>query len=295
MFKKIFVAYDHSDVSQQALRFAVQLHDVTKSQLIVVHVAEHEEVLKAYQLVNDTDRMITTLDEKISQEIATVIGKNHAAKNIKIISAWGPVMPTLLSEIKKNQPDLVVVGTHATDGIKHFLWGGVAENLVRHVSCPVVIVRGQCRWPFKKILVPVDFGDMTEDLVFTASQLATQKAALALLHVISLPDVVWYAPTIASQTRDDITDRLVRHSQMKLQELLKKHGQLPATAKTLVGKVADEICREAEALKADLILVSTHGRGSLSHLFLGSVTESIIRHAPCSVMTFCPKHEQQGH
>jgi nucleotide-binding universal stress UspA family protein len=65
-----------------------------------------------------------------------------------------------------------------------------------------------------------------------------------------------------------------------------------AVIETLVlwGNPAIDICRIAEERHADLIVTSTHGRTGLAHLFMGSVAERVVRHAPCSVLVVRAQH-----
>jgi nucleotide-binding universal stress UspA family protein len=51
-----------------------------------------------------------------------------------------------------------------------------------------------------------------------------------------------------------------------------------------IGDVAKTICRVAEQLNVDVIVVGSHGRTGLERLFLGSVSEHVVRHAPCPVL-----------
>jgi universal stress protein A len=51
------------------------------------------------------------------------------------------------------------------------------------------------------------------------------------------------------------------------------------------GAPATAICETAEKIGADLIVMGTHGRTGIAHVFLGSVAERTIRHAPCPVLT----------
>ena len=55
--------------------------------------------------------------------------------------------------------------------------------------------------------------------------------------------------------------------------------------RVVIGKPLDEIVKAAEASVADLIIMSTHGYTGLKHAFLGSTTETVVRHAPCPVLT----------
>ena len=69
------------------------------------------------------------------------------------------------------------------------------------------------------------------------------------------------------------------------------------TGKTVVREVRygyayREIVRHAKEQNVDLIVVGTHGRTGLTHLFLGSVAEKVVRNAPCPVLTVRPEGHQ---
>jgi nucleotide-binding universal stress UspA family protein len=58
-----------------------------------------------------------------------------------------------------------------------------------------------------------------------------------------------------------------------------------------VGDVAKTICRIAEERDVDVIVVGSHGRTGLERLFLGSVSEHVVRHAPCPVLVVRDRHQ----
>jgi len=59
-----------------------------------------------------------------------------------------------------------------------------------------------------------------------------------------------------------------------------------------LGDVASTICRVAEELDVDVVVVGSHGRTGLGRLFLGSVSEHVVRHAPCPVLVVRERHHQ---
>jgi nucleotide-binding universal stress UspA family protein len=61
-------------------------------------------------------------------------------------------------------------------------------------------------------------------------------------------------------------------------------GEVPADTLIRSGSPAAEIIAVAQTLPADLIVISTHGRTGLKHVVVGSVTEHVVRHAPCPVL-----------
>jgi nucleotide-binding universal stress UspA family protein len=77
-------------------------------------------------------------------------------------------------------------------------------------------------------------------------------------------------------------------------ELADAHGQLDRTEQALCnaavheaieeGDAADAICLEAKKVGADAIVVGSHGRTGLKRMFFGSVSERVVRHAPCPVL-----------
>lgn len=59
-----------------------------------------------------------------------------------------------------------------------------------------------------------------------------------------------------------------------------------------IGDVATTICRVAEELPVDVIVLGSHGRSGLKRLFLGSVSEHVVRHAPCPVLVVREANEE---
>ena len=73
---------------------------------------------------------------------------------------------------------------------------------------------------------------------------------------------------------------------------------MPCDLLVRIGNPAAEIVSVARLLKSDLIVISTHGRTGLKHLLLGSVAETVLRHAPCPVLIVRNReqfHESQNH
>ena len=59
---------------------------------------------------------------------------------------------------------------------------------------------------------------------------------------------------------------------------------IAASFEVRFGRAADEIVIQAKEDKVDLVVMGSHGRSGLSHLLVGSVAESVVRHAPCPVL-----------
>lgn len=140
---------------------------------------------------------------------------------------------------------------------------------------------------FRKILVPVDFSKCSESALNYAKGFASQHGSeLILLHVVEplvYPAEFGYPSlgAIPSQTNYEQAGR------MRLARLHKQMATtgVKANAKLRVGQPYYEITRAAKELRADLIIISTHGHTGLKHVFLGSTAERVVRHAECPVLT----------
>ncbi len=144
----------------------------------------------------------------------------------------------------------------------------------------------------RRILAPTDFSDHATKAVQYAVELAEKLGAeLILLHVVpdavlALPDAVMPTPAPIAEL-DALTDA-GKSGLANLVSALKLEGRNVRT-EVRIGAPEQEITAAANDLGADLVCVSTHGREGLSRMFLGSVAEQIVRHAPCPVLTVRPE------
>jgi universal stress protein A len=148
--------------------------------------------------------------------------------------------------------------------------------------------------PLRQILVPVDFSPGSEEALLAALGLASKLDAstVTVLHVReaesfmgpefpSSPHLIT-DPLCATEARETAV------SEVDLQRFIarltnQERRDLSALERT--GEPSKVIVEVAAELRADLIVMGTHGRTGFSHLLLGSVAERVVRHAPCAVLT----------
>lgn len=142
---------------------------------------------------------------------------------------------------------------------------------------------------FKQILCPVDFSESSARALAHAAALARwYDAQLAVLHVVPTFDPVPIhgdlgdpVRVVIPMTRDEVLGEMRR--------ALDLAGVSPdATLTAEVGDASATIVAQAVATRADLIVIGTHGRRGFKRLLLGSVTETVLREAPCPVLTVPP-------
>jgi nucleotide-binding universal stress UspA family protein len=138
--------------------------------------------------------------------------------------------------------------------------------------------------PFQRLLVPVDFSAMTAAVLAVARRLLAPDGRAVLLHVVeSLPSVMEGAFGVYAHRKD--IDEMGRLALERLQSLIAESHDARLVAQVREGKPAPEIVAEAEASQAEVIVIGSHGRSGLDALLVGSVTERVLRRAPCHVFT----------
>lgn len=141
----------------------------------------------------------------------------------------------------------------------------------------------------KKILVPVDFSELSEGVIQAGVDITRHRgASVTVLHVARESDYLAHyggefpgSSISVSKIRDDAYLAL----EGRLKDLVRRVTPGSGAEASLIwGSPVRDILQVAERGGYDLIVMATHGRRMLSRFFLGSVTEEVIRRAPCPVL-----------
>jgi nucleotide-binding universal stress UspA family protein len=138
----------------------------------------------------------------------------------------------------------------------------------------------------RRVLLGTDLSRTSELATDRAFDLARRYGAeLLVVSVIDPGDLPQEAGRIGSRW-DEVRDR--RHA--AAQELVARGRAMGLTVSFLVwtGDPGESIVSAAEAESVDLVVVGTHGRGTIGRLLLGSVSDHVVRHAPCPVLVVRP-------
>jgi nucleotide-binding universal stress UspA family protein len=140
---------------------------------------------------------------------------------------------------------------------------------------------------FSRILVPMDFSAPSDAALDYARGVAVRfDASLHLLHVADDPYRALYpgevfVPEVERLRRQIVSDAADR---LKARLTASDVTDLEATVDAIIGTPAGSIVEYAGGHGIDLIVMGTHGRSGMSHVLMGSITERVIRTAPCPVL-----------
>jgi nucleotide-binding universal stress UspA family protein len=138
--QNILVAVDFSDYSEAALKYATFLAETFGATLTLVHSVEpyiYPEDLSAGYTIEELDaRWIKKQKDKLETVRQTIKEGIPTTVVVTMGAAWNRIV----GAAKSWNADLIVIGTHGRTGLKHALMGSTAERVVRHATCPVLVV-----------------------------------------------------------------------------------------------------------------------------------------------------------
>jgi nucleotide-binding universal stress UspA family protein len=289
--ERILVATDFSPLAQEAIRQAHERALSVHATLAVCHAVQNElkanvlfpHLTKAQAVLTPVD--LDRLREALVADVKSLTGRG--AGEFEILADDGTPYAVILTLAESWRADLIVIGSHGSEDLFDLVLGSVAENVTRYAHCPVLVAR-----PHRKsrhIVVGTDFSDQALSAVAAAVEEARRtNSRLTIVHSmqVSLPASSFIArglgspppePSVESsaELRKAVEDRLV--------ELVARFG-FEADPRVVDGPDAAALVRIAKDDNADLLVVGTRGRTGLARVLLGSVAESVVRSAPCSVL-----------
>lgn len=145
--------------------------------------------------------------------------------------------------------------------------------------------------PWKKILCPIDFSEPARAAMTAAIELCRHfDGELTLFHSYQLPGYTLPEGSVVASPKmlQDLADQAETHLE-EWRETAQKLGAPRVQTAKAIGDPALEVVELAREGAFDLIVLGTHGRTGIRHALLGSITERVVRHARCPVLTIHPE------
>lgn len=287
---KVLVAVDFGDSSLEALRQGRALAHALGAELAGCHVLPgtgelsglfpEQSLGSAQALAGDDAAARRALLEHARARLGLELGHifiergSAYAEIVRRAESWGA--------------DYIAVGNHGRTGLARVVLGSVAERVVEHAHCSVLVAR-----PVQKpgvVLVATDLSDASLPAVTEGAAAARRLGArLVVASTIEWTDplsvaaseLIGVAPAVAPpEVRATARDAL----RATLEQALVRVGAT-GEVRVLEGSAASELVRTADELAAELVVVGARGRTGLLRLALGSVAERVVRSASSSVLT----------
>lgn len=290
----ILVAVDFSPLSLAAARRACLLAGA-RGTVRLMHVVASDLVPRHAFLGRDlVARFLDSLEADAATSLRDMASKLHGVGQARIETQVCRGRPADCIVADAETADLLVVGAHAQDLLGRIALGSVAEAVARDSTTPVLVVREGAEGSpaVERVLVSVDVSDPNDTALEAANDLSNALGArLEAIHVVATPIHLpaYRGGGTASEVAQDVENRIRDEAPRALRALVSSTLGKSAAIHVAYGSPAAEVLRVARP--ADVIVCGTHGRGLLGRLVLGSVSQKLLREAPCPVLVVRPRKD----
>lgn len=140
MYQNILLAVDlHPSCDERIVQCAVEFAKTYNAKLTIVHAVEHLNAYgaaQAYPIIFEAEKQL--IEE--AKNALLDLGRKHGIPHIQQIIETGVPKSVILEQVKKLNPDLIVLGSHGRHGIR-LLLGSTTDGVIHHVECDVFVVR----------------------------------------------------------------------------------------------------------------------------------------------------------
>jgi nucleotide-binding universal stress UspA family protein len=310
MYRSILVPLDGSTFGEHALPLALSLARRAGAALRLLHVHTPLGAVYAEGSPFLDDSMETQMQRHAQAYLESVEKRLKTVSPVPVTSSLleGAIAPTISEAAAGGGSDLVVMTTHGRGSFRRFWLGSVADELVRDLSVPLLLVHPAEGPPnlaaepaLKHLLVPLDGSPLAEQMIEPAMALGSLTGAdYTLLRVIKpvLPVTAPLPPGTFGTMAQAMMDRMEEaHVHLKRQastylegvaERLRARSLRVQTLVTIHESPAVAILEHAVPPGTDLVALATHGRRGLTRLFLGSVADKVLRGGTVPVLVMRP-------
>jgi nucleotide-binding universal stress UspA family protein len=288
--ERILAPVDFATTSDKGIAFTAEVASRFHASVRLLHVVEPLAIPQwGYAYVPMQEAKTRRAASQKLQEIARKSGlRRDALEQTEV--RMGNVVPEICAAARENQTDLIVIPAHSHNVLGRLFLGSVAQRVARHASCPVLIARDRTLkqreavgFQVKRIVVPTDFSEASKKAFPYATALARKfEASITLVYVVPTHLALSLSQLGVILEEKRLTERAREELPRFRAAELDPH--LNVSTQVLTGGPTYGICQTAESEAADLIVMGTHGHTGFQRFALGSVTEHVLREAPCPVL-----------
>ena len=279
--KSILAATDLSEPATTALKIAAHIAKLFHSRLHVVYAVMPDIFMTDTTMLTSELRKIQT--ERAQQQLHEYMRGIPEVRTMlhEEVAISGVPPDAIAGFVLKSAIDLVVMGSHGRGPTAKMVLGSIAESVIRHIHCPVLVAGPHCDpefHPLRSIVLATDLPPTSLRAAQYATSLAGQfGSSLTVAHVLKDHGVA-SGPIEENLIRKELRE-LVPHDVE-----LKKHLHIQINS----GTAAEEIAHIAKRKKADLIVMGAHEDGTLADHAPWATLSHVIREARCPVLVVQP-------
>lgn len=273
MITNILVPTDYSKCSMYAAKVAAQLAKKMNATLHFIHIIEVPVVTYDVGMVNfESLPQAMFMKEVADKNMTKLLGEDFLQGiPVKWKIEYDAIYKRINQYVKKNAIDLIVMGSNGASGFNELVIGSNAEKVTRYSNCPVLTIKKEHEnFNVKDIVLASNF--YGESNIMFKGFKEFMGLFDATLHLLKINTPLNFETT--------------PQSKKIMNDFVEKHHLTSYTTNVYNYEDEEEGIRSfCEEIDADLIVIGTHGRTGISHLWNGSIAEDLLNHAKRPVLS----------
>jgi nucleotide-binding universal stress UspA family protein len=282
---RVLIASDLSEASDEALKQGVEM--AAGGPIALCHVmpelGTHALLAQDYEV--DVNRQVSLQPRLVEALRGQLSRLQPNASEPEIFIETGSDYAQILDRAEAWGAELIALGTHGSGGLKRWLLGSVADQVVRAAHCQVLIARNS---PRGAVLAATDLSEPGLPAIEAAAfEAARVNEKLVVMHAIEQPREGDAAMGLLGALPALDPPEVRGQKRVLASEIINGAlTRLGAKGEIVIAEddAVEETLQLAASLPARLIVVGTHGRKGLARVVMGSRSARILEKAPCSVL-----------
>lgn len=293
---KMMLAVDGSEFTEWSVRMLTAIAGRPPETVTLLHVIDDAAVKSvarkqpslskqaAAAMAKAGDQVLRRFERLARLALQQAVTKPHTT--IETILARGRVADTIAAQANRKKADLLVLGSRGLSDVESSLLGSVSRKVSALAPCPVLVVKRPLT-ALSQVLFAADASKHTQDACrFLCKHFLPESAKLTVCSVVE-PVVTELAEEYLSKNQ---VDRLFTPKRQAAEQTVEKlrdrflREGYAVTTQVRIDHVTDSILRLAASANVDLLVAGSRGLTGSERLRLGSVSETLLKYAPCSVL-----------
>ena len=305
MYRQVVVLLDGSELAERVLPLVAAVIRGRGSRVYLLSVVPTARGLpfpREREDVEQARRSLQAYLDEVAQRLMPV------AAAVQTVVRAGRPAEEILAFVGEVEADLIAMSTHGRSGLSRWVFGSVADRVLRGATCPVLLVRAQGKRGaaapppdgYQRLLLPLDGSELAEQVIpYVKALIRPHETGVHLVSVLTVglgertvtlltsypPGLTLAAPAL-HQAEVELRAYLrsvaaVMREQGALTSISIRHGSPP-----------DEILACAAEVEADMICMTTHGLSGASRWVYGNVADRVLQGAHCPVLLVRPTFKQ---
>lgn len=293
---RILCAVDGSEHSQWGIQALETLASQEPEQVGLLHIidqpalqaATNKNPVAAKRALAAMEKAGTIVLRDAARSARLALGQAATGPRTKLqtILLHGPIAHTIARTARRLKADLILMGSRGLSDIQGFLLGSVSRQVAATAPCPLLVVK-QPLESLRRVVFAVDDSRPSRAAArFLRSRILPESAKVTILTSVESPVTDFAARYLSesqlTELKQPVIDRATRLVNALRDEFIK--DGFSAVTQVHMDHVIDTIVKYVEASHDQLLVIGSRDLTKSERLYLGSVSESLLRHAPCSVL-----------